>query len=172
MKLLLVDTPQGHSSFRFEEDAESLDLLTRAPVRGAVVVEGDADRMGDQITLRATVAATAVADCGRCTEPVTQELHGEFLVVSDLRGSDSRKDEAALEEEGSILYHDGLEIPLTGTVREAVILEEPQVILCKEDCRGLCPVCGINRNRETCSCKSKSTDARWDALEQMDPKSK
>ena len=70
MKLLLADTPQGHSSFRLEEDAESLDLVSLAPVRGAVVVEGDADRMGDQVTLRATVVATAVADCGRCTESV------------------------------------------------------------------------------------------------------
>ena len=40
----------------------------------------------------------------------------------------------------------------------------PMRALCREDCRGLCPVCGGNRNAEACACRSEATDPRWAAL--------
>jgi uncharacterized protein len=49
-------------------------------------------------------------------------------------------------------------------VREAVILSVPAKPLCSENCKGLCPVCGTDLNRSTCSCAKKDIDPRWDQL--------
>jgi uncharacterized protein len=48
-------------------------------------------------------------------------------------------------------------------VRDACILDLPLAPLCRADCAGLCPECGVNRNLEQCSCDAP-TDPRWDAL--------
>jgi uncharacterized protein len=76
-------------------------------------------------------------------------------------------EQAAMEQEGSILYHDGLELDLGETIREAVILEIPQVVLCRPDCRGLCPGCGSDLNEGACKCTPEGGDPRWDALKHL-----
>jgi uncharacterized protein len=53
---------------------------------------------------------------------------------------------------------------LSDALREAVLLEIPIKNLCAEDCRGLCPHCGVDRNRETCACEDAPVDQRWSAL--------
>ena len=53
-------------------------------------------------------------------------------------------------------------------MREQFYLALPMKPLCQPDCKGLCPVCGINRNRETCTCQAEWTDPRFDALKRFD----
>lgn len=55
--------------------------------------------------------------------------------------------------EADKVYYRGPQIDLAIGIREAIILSQPSMHLCKDDCRGLCPVCGINLNTEYCSCK-------------------
>ena len=45
------------------------------------------------------------------------------------------------------------EVDLDPYVHEAVVLGTPMIVLCREECRGLCPTCGVNLNRETCACR-------------------
>jgi uncharacterized protein len=59
------------------------------------------------------------------------------------------------------------EIDIAGPVREALILELPLKPLCREERRGLCPVCGVNRNERACDCKVEKTDSRWDGLRNL-----
>ena len=56
------------------------------------------------------------------------------------------------------------EVDLEPLVRDAVLLELPQAPLCRPDCQGLCPFCGVNRNEETCGCEAPP-DPRWGALD-------
>jgi uncharacterized protein len=79
--------------------------------------------------------------------------------------------ERYVEEEGADL--DDEAYPLAGDVldleplaRDAVLLDLPLAPLCAEDCLGLCPQCGINRNEETCSCEEPA-DPRWSALDSL-----
>ena len=58
-------------------------------------------------------------------------------------------------------------IDISGPVCEALALELPLKPLCKADCRGLCPVCGANRNETVCECKIERADSRWDALRDL-----
>jgi uncharacterized protein len=67
------------------------------------------------------------------------------------------------EAVGIAEYRDD-KIDLTEVVREQLYLALPMKPLCREDCKGLCPVCGVNRNRETCTCQEVWVDPRMAAL--------
>jgi uncharacterized protein len=56
---------------------------------------------------------------------------------------------------------------LTPQMREDIILEVPQRALCQPSCKGLCPVCGKDRNKAVCGCKVSHEDLRWHALDQL-----
>ena len=57
------------------------------------------------------------------------------------------------------------DVGLVPVVREYVLLDLPDAPLCKDDCAGICPNCGIDRNTGTCDCETSATDPRWSALE-------
>ena len=68
--------------------------------------------------------------------------------------SDAEKSELELSEEDmSVDFIMGDEIDLDEVVREQIYFSLPMKSLCREDCRGLCPVCGINLNKEECKCR-------------------
>jgi uncharacterized protein len=56
------------------------------------------------------------------------------------------------------------EVDLAPALSECAVLGCPQAPVCSADCRGLCPGCGIDRNRETCSCADDDFDPRWEGL--------
>ena len=65
------------------------------------------------------------------------------------------------EDEAEIVYgFAGHEINLGPAIREELILATPTKLVCREDCAGLCPVCGVNLNRETCDCSKNSYDIK------------
>lgn len=109
---------------------------------------------GTSILVSGTVTAPWEGDCRRCLNPATGTL---TTTVRELY-----EDEPDPEETYQLR---GDQLDLEPLVRDAVLLELPQVPLCSEACAGLCPVCGIDRNKATCSCQTEPTDPRWAALD-------
>jgi len=104
------------------------------------------------------VQGAVASECHRCLDPVMLTIAGEFdLVVrrSD-HGGDSTDDVVML----SLHEHT---VDISPAIRETILLNEPMIVVCSDECKGLCPVCGANWNRETCAC-SQGADPRWDAL--------
>jgi uncharacterized protein len=120
-------------------------------------VDATLERVSDGIVVRGTVSAHWVAACSRCLTPV----EGDVAVhVDELYERD------ALEGETYALDEDVLDLePL---VRDALMLELPSAPLCRADCSGLCPTCGVDRNNETCTCAPDNSDPRWAALRGLD----
>lgn len=108
----------------------------------------------------------AQLECSRCLTPFTATLRGEieFSIAEDVDNAADR-DEAPDNE--IVIAAGTSEVDISGPIREALLLEAPLKPLCREDCRGLCPICGVNRNEETCECKVEKTDPRWDALRDL-----
>jgi uncharacterized protein len=80
--------------------------------------------------------------------------------------ADEKELGAELTDDDVDLYgYDGEEIDLTPLFRDQVVLAVPYAPLCSEDCKGLCPQCGADRNLETCDCKPP-VDPRWAGLQQ------
>jgi uncharacterized protein len=120
------------------------------------------------IRLRGRLATSLELGCARCLEPVQQEIAREFELLYRPRGSDAGRDELSVTDaEAEIGYYQGDGVLLEDVLREQVLLAVPLKVICREDCRGLCPHCGKNLNQERCSCAVPVEDPRWAALKEI-----
>jgi len=148
-----------------ELDPGSSDLvLTTDPI-----VKGRVDRVGPNFRLRGSLQCTIERPCERCLAEVNLPLNIDFDLLyapaEDLaRDFKERTGEVELGEEDldlSTFQHD--QIDLDALVIEQVELQVPIRLLCREECRGLCPQCGADWNTEQCSCPPP-IDPRWESL--------
>jgi uncharacterized protein len=119
------------------------DLVLESLAGGAIMASG-------------TITAEWSGECRRCLGPAAGAVTAEVRELFE-PGSD--------EEETYPLKGD--EIDVEPLVRDAVLLELPLAPLCREACRGLCPVCGANRNDVDCGHEPDTRDPRWAALDQL-----
>ncbi|HEY3398302.1 MAG TPA: DUF177 domain-containing protein [Armatimonadota bacterium] len=134
------------------------------PVRGALTLE----KTGVVYSARGWLEATAVLPCSRCTTPHAVPLRiavDETVSLSQLDEPESYQ--AADETDEAIPILDGDTIDLSELVRQMLVLHVPPRSLCQSDCRGLCPHCGQDLNRETCSCADQQVDPRLEALRKL-----
>ena len=154
-------------SFAHRYGPDDLDLQEdRARLASEAVVKGRVTRKGSEVTLRGDLSANVEVDCDRCALPVALKLDVD-LDVAFLPAEDEARVTENVELGKSDLvysvYEDGV-LDIDELVREQILLELPTRQLCREDCRGLCPVCGVNLNLAECSCPAKEIDPRWSAL--------
>jgi uncharacterized protein len=105
------------------------------------------------------VGGTVVDPCRRCLEDVTVEVEQDVNIFLAEEG-----DETA-QEDPDVYRVDprAQSIDLRPAIREEWVLSAPAFVLCREDCKGLCPTCGADLNAGPCSCP-QTTDSRWAAL--------
>jgi uncharacterized protein len=148
----------------------SFDGTLDVPIPGggegscAVVVTTGVTRSLSRYNVETRVKGEIRAECHRCLGTFAMPVEIVFDVVLS-RG------EGVLPPEG-IEEDDFVAIPATGEarydilprVREALVLEIPIKLLCREDCKGACAKCGANLNEGECGCGSVPGDPRWGAL--------
>ena len=119
-----------------------------------------------------SVEAALVAECARCLEPVNLEISDKLMYLYQLRGDESGLD-SDLDLESETQYDDfmpveleffGRVLDIMPQIQESIYTLLPSKILCREDCAGLCPVCGKNLNEGPCSCVNEDVDPRLEAL--------
>ena len=139
----LKNPGQGYP-FTAEFPLEDMVVLDD-PVRfESVRVEGTVLGTGDAINVLAEAEAVISTRCSNCLEPMQLNLKAE-LDVHYMRMPDP--------EDPDLYAYDASTIDLTDPVRDALTLEMPLRFLCREDCKGLCPHCGANLNKTTCTCQ-------------------
>lgn len=157
---------------------EDIDVL------GPIHLKVTATNLGGRIGLEGYVRARVALTCSRCADEYVLELDEpirEFYVKRTPPPAASRRDERGqaaleqqpldvdpwLEEEGADeRAYSGDVIELDELVREILLLALPMKPVCREDCQGLCPVCGTNRNEGECDCREDDVDPRLAALKQ------
>jgi uncharacterized protein len=141
--------PEGDSHLDLEEDASQLDI----------------DLQGVRLVSPVKVRVGAVFECARCLDEYECTLSGPVgavVLVGEAPVERVPDEEGVLRVPGSAKYAD-----ITEQIRSEILVRVPLKALCKEDCRGLCPSCGINLNCERCSCRAMSGDPRWDGLKDV-----
>lgn len=148
--------------------ADEIDLDEEAALQGAVLLTADITREGTRTDVRGTIKADATLACTRCLEPIDQTFDLEFddIFVDASEASTQVETEVAVEYLDEELLTGG-EIDLRNVVREQLLLALPEQIFCSDDCKGLCPQCGGNRNLIDCRCDDDEIDPRWAALKVM-----
>ena len=147
-----VDTPAqlGGDDPLFER----LGVVLAGPVRvtGRLQAAG-AGRFYWKGSLRTQVGG----ECRRCLAPVP------LAVTADIRALFTQDPDAQEDPDSYPLAHDATQIDLRPAVREELLLAVPQWVVCRADCRGLCPRCGKDLNAGPCGCPP-ARDLRWQAL--------
>ena len=106
--------------------------------------------------------------CPRCLKPTSMSVSSDVELLIEARSNEPTIGEIELEEEDlDVLYVEGEELDTEPILIEQLQLNIPMRRLCREDCRGLCPACGVDLNEETCECERNETDPRWAALEKL-----
>lgn len=105
------------------------------------------ERLGDELLVRGSISQPFHTTCVRCTCSFDWESSDRNVTFS-------------VEIAGAAF------VDLTSELREGILIGLPNHPLCRLECRGLCPWCGIDLNRESCSCQPPVED-RWGALDQL-----
>jgi len=133
-----------------------IDLEENGIKSDRLLFSGECRRAADEILLSGKITSPLHSVCARCLAPVSEtfSLETEFVVLKEEND----------EEERDVLLLEGEEANLFGAVLDTLSLNLPLRLLCREDCKGLCPKCGKNLNEGDCACEKKEIDPRLQGL--------
>ena len=167
----LVDEPL---QMRLQIPEGAIDYVSDVRQVGPLAVDGRAELLVEHhghketvedIRIRAKLAGEFELLCARCLNAVPTPVDTSFDLIFRPAGVDAEAGEHAIsEDETEIGYYEKSGLPLEDVVREQVLLTLPGRALCREDCKGLCPHCGADRNAGDCDCGESASDPRWGAL--------
>lgn len=145
----------------FEEPIEKFPVLQELAENGEVAFLGNvvadlvATLVGTLVEVEGTLSCRAVLPCSRCLNPVEQQLDLAVALSFSRQvptPSESAGDVELSEDEVGLIPFEGEVIDLRAALEQELLMGLPQHPLCSEECAGLCPVCGVDRNRNVCDC--------------------
>ncbi|BCR04752.1 hypothetical protein DESUT3_18210 [Desulfuromonas versatilis] len=163
LQLEAVEEVEGYPGL--QRLVESGELVPIGPVVTAV----QAFRVGGMIEVDGQVQAGVRLGCGRCLQefdlPLRNEFHLTFVRELPEVAGEAGEDGAELsaEDMGLILF-EGDELELREAIEEQVLMALPLRPLCSEQCKGLCPQCGIDLNQGQCNCPGQDFNLKFAAL--------
>ncbi len=147
-------------------DSGEFRITTAVTVSGRLVKAG-----GDAYRLSGRLVSEVEFSCVRCLEPFPAEVREDldllYLPQSDNVAAGGENEHGLGDEELAVSFYRDDEIDLAHMIWEQIVLALPMKPVCKPDCQGLCPDCGVNRNIKSCSCVRDPVDARWQSLKSL-----
>jgi uncharacterized protein len=138
----------------FESDLDGVSF--RTPVH----VDLQVNNTGKSLLVEGKVRTTIQAQCGRCLKdfsyPIEQDYQDEWVYAPQVTE----------DQQETALVFEKDEIELNERILEQIVLALPMRFICSHECKGLCPVCGVNRNEVSCDCVQDNVDPRLAALSQ------
>ncbi|MBV8728825.1 MAG: DUF177 domain-containing protein [Acidobacteriia bacterium] len=123
---------------------------------------------GGEVRIRGRFQVEVTSECDRCLGRARFPLDTSFDLFYRPAAEIAREEEVSIDEgEAEIGFYEGDGLELEDVVREQVLLALPMQRVCSDNCLGICPVCGKNRNESACDCKEAAVDDRWAALRNL-----
>jgi len=159
------------------ESGKNYEFLWKLPLQGCVPFSGQTfffdgeveagatvERHRERVIIDIKIRAKGEAACSRCLEKVELAFDNEFRYFYVSSFDESEKEAAESDEHAVLTSKNTTSIDIADQVWETLVMALPEKVLCREDCKGICPVCGSNRNYENCSCGESGRDPRLDVL--------
>ncbi|MEA3424054.1 MAG: YceD family protein [Bacillota bacterium] len=134
-----------------EEFFEATGIIEATPIHST----GKVIMVGSELFLEMNMDGQMIFNCSRCLERVEVNFNKKLNKMLLTEESDDI----------DTIVIDKNHLDLVETIKEEIILNLPTQVLCSKDCKGLCPICGINLNYETCSCEDEKIDPRFEILD-------
>ena len=156
----IIDRPSASVPFSVSVDLSDLCYGVSYPVSEPVLAEGNVRNTAGVLVMQGSIATTIHGICDRCASEFHRKVEFpiDVVLVTKLE-SEENEDEWVFPLEGDSADLDDI-------VRTVFVLNLDSKLLCKEDCKGLCPQCGKNLNDGPCNCR-KELDPRFAALKQL-----
>lgn len=151
--------PGATLPFELDLDLSGLVWNGEQPVTEPVHVEGRVRNMAGAMLMNAVLTTNLSLKCDRCAKPFTREKTVEYETLLAMELENEENDDIILPDKDGQLDLDEL-------MGDVFILDMDMKNLCSEDCKGLCPGCGVDLNEEPCRCK-KEVDPRLAKLAQL-----
>ena len=168
MIIELASLGKNPKPFELSFEPDEIDLGEGTRLTTKADCNGDISRVESKTHVRGAIKVGVETDCYRCLEPVGKEVNVSFEDIFVDATAEPTDEEIELGSDAldeSLI--EGDEIDIADVVREQLILATTEKVLCREDCKGLCPQCGENRNLIDCKCEEKIEDPRWAALKNL-----
>lgn len=172
MRLYVPELKKGDGDFlvysgTVELSSNRQDLFPARCVQLQVDVK--AAYVQNRVILKGIWRTEILVSCHRCLAPVTLQLgemiYDEFIHLSKGAGQQDPADSGVAPGDGEHFTFKGDLLELDDYFSQQFYMSQPLKVVCREECRGLCSVCGTNRNLESCSCEQRRIDPRWSALD-------
>ncbi len=159
---------EGVNRYQFSPAPEELDLEEEGSLfHNRVSIEAKITRTGDTLVLEGVALARVERRCARCLESFEEELNTSYYEVVQLDGDEVRViDDQYDGDPGFLSLSPGI-ITIDPLVRESVLVSSPMKPICRAECKGLCAVCGANRNEIKCDCVVENIHPAWRALSDL-----
>ena len=158
--MIVVNTSHITDAFlrvRGTESADVLELTGDVTADGEIRYDLTASMAGQDLVVRGEASVPVKAECARCLADVVRTLCAKEICIV-------RENVPARE------------VDITSDIREELLLTMPSRFLCSDECKGLCPGCGVNLNEKKCTCGRKKKkqapppeDSPWSVLDQLKP---
>jgi uncharacterized protein len=138
---------------------------------GPLVAKGVAELLpdtGGEVRVTGQVETDLETECDRCLGRASFHIDAPFDLFYKPLADVAEGEEIAIDEgEAEIGFYELPGIELEDIIREQVLLQLPMQRVCSEACKGICPICGSNRNETACTCEARPGDDRWMALKDL-----
>jgi len=141
------ENPGASIPFSYELDLSALDFFGEKRLVAPIPVYGEVKHRAGILEFHATADATVETVCGRCLKPLSLPLTVHFVQPLSYDLQDEENDDIVLITDDTV--------DADAIVTQAIIFEMDMVYLCSQECRGLCPHCGADRNLNPCSCEAE-----------------
>jgi uncharacterized protein len=169
MRIELENLEGGKGDFAHVYNPDELNPVDeRVKLTAPATVNGKIRLAGNEVFVNGHVDTRAQVECDRCLKlielPVNADFELEYITGSEYETSAVAE---LTEAEMSVAVFDGEALDVDEIVKEQILLAVPTRMLCREDCKGICPQCGVDRNTGECYCETKEIDPRWAALKDL-----
>ncbi len=135
------------------------ELLEETRLDKNVLLTGEIFKTDDNVTFSGKIEYTLADECARCLKEFDKKIETKFQ-------ADLVQKEDLESDEIQMVVTDGT-VRMDEIIKQLIYLSLPMKSLCKKDCKGICPNCGVNLNNEICQCESSLTDPRFDKLRDL-----
>ncbi len=160
----------GHKhSYHLDGELESKSLPKDSDIRiiNPIKFDGDVFKVDSEYQIHVNICYTYESSCDRCLESTTNEA--KTVLSGKLKESTGKTIDEDDDEE--IIYYDENNLlDLDSYIWSQVVSSLPMKVLCSNDCKGLCPQCGVNLNTQSCDCMGYTIDPRLEKLKELFPK--
>jgi len=144
----------GKHNLQFEGSVEEIGLVD--PFMNGYLLKVKIDKSNHQVIADADLQVKAKLSCDRCGNEFEEEINTQFEVVYLIESAEKEE-----SDEIRFISPDEPFIDISQDLHDYSQLALPVKVLCKEDCKGLCPHCGTDLNNTSCECKDETIDDRW-----------